>query len=89
MQIGTDIPVHAIQQNTSATAVCTESISCDLTYARIAPGVVGINCVDPMSKTSGLCTGAYHQLLATPLSDPPLLAGYVQTVLNSAGQAGA
>ena len=67
MQIGTDIPVHAIQQNTSATAVCTESISCDRTYARIAPGVVGINCVDPVSKTSGLCTGAHQQLLATPL----------------------
>ena len=57
MQIGTDIPVHSIQQNTSATAICTESISCDDTYARIAPGVVAIYCVDPVSKTSGLCTG--------------------------------
>ena len=57
MQIGTDIPVHSIQQNTSETELCTESISCDLTYARIAPGVVAIYCVDPVTKTSGLCTG--------------------------------
>lgn len=75
MQIGTDIPVHSIQQNTSATAVCTESISCDDTYARIAPGVVGINCVDPVSKTSGLCTGAHQQLLATPPSDFAVAGG--------------
>lgn len=77
-QIGTDIPVHSIQQNTSATAVCTESIACDDTYARIAPGVVGINCVDPATKTSGLCTGEPHRLLVTPLSDPPLTARRVQ-----------
>ena len=57
VQIGTDIPVHSIQQNTSETELCTRSISCDLTYARIAPGVVAIYCVDPVTKTSGLCTG--------------------------------
>ena len=57
VQIGTDIPVHSIQQNTSETELCTRSISCDNTYARIAPGVVAIYCVDPVTKTSGLCTG--------------------------------
>ena len=64
MQIGTDIPVHSIQQNTSETELCTRSISCDNTYARIAPGVVAIYCVDPVTKTSGLCTGG------TPCPNP-------------------
>ncbi|CAK0735256.1 hypothetical protein CVIRNUC_000551 [Coccomyxa viridis] len=68
--IGTDIPVHSIQQNTSETELCTRSISCDNTYARIAPGVVAIYCVDPVTKTSGLCTGS---IVNAPLGNRYLL----------------
>lgn len=49
--------MHAIQQNTSETQLCTPSISCDKDYTKIAPGVVAIYCVDPVTKTSGLCSG--------------------------------
>lgn len=57
LQVGTQLPVNLIQQNSTSLFACTPSIECEPQYAHLADGVVAIYAVDPTSKTVGLCTG--------------------------------
>jgi hypothetical protein len=57
-QVGTHLPVHLMQQNTSAVARCTPSIKCYPQYAVPAAAIVSIYVPDVRTKTVGLCSGA-------------------------------
>ena len=63
MQVGTHLPVHLMQQNTSAVAPCAPSIECYPQYAVPAAAVVSIYVPDVMTKTIGLCSGCFRRLL--------------------------
>lgn len=57
VQVGTELPVHLIQQNSSSLMQCTPSIECQPQYEHLAAAVVAIYAVDPESHTVSLCSG--------------------------------
>ena len=73
VQVGTMLPVHLIQQNSSSLMRCTPSIECQPQYEHLAAGVVAVYAVDPRSHTVSLCSGVRLPLLVShPWQAPDL-----------------